>query len=45
MHALRSRAQTKAVIVITIFWFVVVMLVLTFSDYTTRDLIPNMQGH
>ena len=45
MHALRSRAQTKAVILVTIFWFAVVMLVLTFSDYATRDIIPNMQGH
>jgi cytochrome c oxidase subunit 4 len=45
MHAIRSHAQTRAVIYVTIFWFAVVMLVLTFSDYTTRDLIPNMQGH
>ncbi len=45
MHALRSRAQTKAVIVVTIFWFAVVMLVLTFSDYATRDIIPNLPGH
>ncbi len=45
MHALRSRAQTKAVILVTVFWFAVVMLVLTFSDYATRDIIPNMQGH
>ena len=45
MHALRSRAQTRAVIVVTIFWLAVVMLVLTFSDYATRGLIPNLPGH
>jgi cytochrome c oxidase subunit 4 len=45
MHALRSRAQTRAVIVVTIFWLAIVMLVLTFSDYATRGLIPNLPGH
>ncbi len=45
MHALRSRAQTRAVIAVVLFWLVVVMLVLTFSDYATRGLIPNLLGH
>jgi cytochrome c oxidase subunit 4 len=45
MHALRSAAQTKAVIAVTIFWFVAVLLALTFSDYLTRGLIPNLPGH
>jgi cytochrome c oxidase subunit 4 len=45
MHALRSSAQTRAVIAVTIFWFVAVLLSLTFSDYLTRGLIPNLPGH
>jgi cytochrome c oxidase subunit IV len=45
MHALRSTAQTRAVIAISIFWFVVVMMALTFSDYFTRGMIPNLPGH
>ncbi len=45
MHALYSRGNTRAVIVITIFWLVVVMFCLTFSDYASRDLIPSLQGH
>ena len=45
MHALRSAAQTRAVIAVSIFWFVVVFLALTFSDYLTRGLIPNLPGH
>jgi cytochrome c oxidase subunit 4 len=45
MHALRSAAQTRAVIAVTVFWFVVVMLALIFSDYFTRGLIPNLPGH
>jgi cytochrome c oxidase subunit IV len=45
MHALRSRAQTRAVIVITIFWLVAVFMGLTFTDYLTRGLIPDMPGH
>jgi cytochrome c oxidase subunit IV len=45
MHALRSPAQTRAVIAVSIFWFVVVMLALTFSDYFTRGLLPDLPGH
>jgi cytochrome c oxidase subunit IV len=45
MHALRSTVQTRAVIAITVFWLVVVLLGLTFSDYLTRGLIPNIPGH
>ena len=45
MHALRSPAQTRAVIAVTVFWFVVVLLSLTFSDYFTRGMIPNLFGH
>jgi len=45
MHALGSPAQTRAVIVVTIFWLVVVLMGLTFSDYFTRWLFPNIPGH
>lgn len=45
MHALQSTAQTRTVIVVTIFWFVVVLMSLTFTDYFTRGAIPNMPGH
>lgn len=45
MHALRSAAQTRAVIAVTVFWLVVVMFALMFSDYLTRGLIPNLPGH
>ena len=45
MHVLRSSAQTRAVIVVTIFWFVAVLMALTFSDYFTRGMIPNLPGH
>jgi caa(3)-type oxidase subunit IV len=44
MHALHSAAQTRAVILVTVFWLVVVFLGLTFSDYFTRGLI-NLPGH
>jgi cytochrome c oxidase subunit 4 len=45
MHALRSTAQTRAVIVVTVVWFVVVLSALTFSDYSTRGMLPNLPGH
>jgi caa(3)-type oxidase subunit IV len=45
MHALHSSAQTRAVIVVSIFWLVVILMALTFSDYFTRGLIPNLPGH
>jgi caa(3)-type oxidase subunit IV len=45
MHVLRSTAQTRAVIAVTIFWLLIVFMTLTFSDYITRELIPTMYGH
>jgi cytochrome c oxidase subunit IV len=45
MHALRSTAQTRAVIAVTVFWLVAVLLALTLSDYFTRGLIPGLPGH
>ena len=44
MHALHSAAQTRAVILVTIFWLVVVFAGLTLSDYLTRGLI-HLPGH
>lgn len=45
MHALRSTVQTRAVIAVAVFWLVAVLLTLTFSDYLTRGMIPNLPGH
>jgi cytochrome c oxidase subunit IV len=44
MHVLRSNAQTRAVIIVTIFWFCL-LLGLTLVDYLTRGMIPNLPGH
>jgi cytochrome c oxidase subunit IV len=44
MHVLRSNAQTRAVIIVTIFWFCLLMG-LTLIDYFTRGMIPNLPGH
>ncbi len=44
MHVLRSSAQTRAVITVTIFW-VCLLLGLTLIDYLTREMIPNLPGH
>jgi hypothetical protein len=44
MHAVRSPAQTWAVIVVTIFWFVIVLSALMFTDYSTRELL-HLPGH
>ena len=45
MHALGSPAQTRAVIVVTIFWLVAILLGLTFTDYFTRGMIPSLPQH
>ena len=45
MHGLRSTAQTWAVIAVSIFWFVVVLMALTLTDYCTRGMIPFLRGH
>ena len=44
MHALRSPAQTKAVIAVTIFWLIAVLMALTFSDYLTRAWDVSIRG-
>lgn len=45
MHALFSPAQTRAVIIVSIFWLLILLFGLTLSDYFTRGLIPNLPGH
>jgi caa(3)-type oxidase subunit IV len=45
MHLIRSPPATWAVVVVTLFWFVVVLIVLIFSDYATRPSIPFIPGH
>jgi cytochrome c oxidase subunit 4 len=45
MHLIHSRPATWAVVVVTLFWFVVVLTVLIFSDYATRPSIPFTPGH
>jgi cytochrome c oxidase subunit 4 len=44
MHALLSPRLTWIVIVISVFW-VVILFVLTLSDYFSRGSIPFMPGH
>ena len=44
MHALHSQAATRAVIVVTMFWLVGVLLALTLSDYTTRSTVSVIPG-
>jgi cytochrome c oxidase subunit 4 len=44
MHLLFSRRLTWAVVAVAVFWLGV-LLVLTYSDYFTREWIPFMFGH
>jgi cytochrome c oxidase subunit IV len=44
MHAILSTRVTWSVIVVVSFWLVL-LFVLTFSDYVTRGIIPHMPGH
>ncbi len=45
MHVIHSSAATRAVIVVTLFWLVGVLLALTFSDYASREAVPFARGH
>lgn len=45
MHLIHSRRTTWAVVIVSLFWLTFVLLGLTFSDYTTRALFPNVPGH
>jgi cytochrome c oxidase subunit IV len=44
MHAAISPKQVWLVIVVSCFWFSI-LLVLTMADYINRDLVPYMPGH
>jgi cytochrome c oxidase subunit IV len=44
MHALYSTRLTWSVIAVAGFWLGI-LLVLTFADYFSRGMIPNMLGH
>ena|SRR5947207_13265322 len=45
MHLIHAPAVTRGVVAVAVFWLVGVLLALTFSDYTTREVIPGMPGH
>ena len=45
MHALHSTGATRAVIAVTIFWLVVVLLLVDDGRLFTRDLLPSLPGH
>lgn len=45
MHLLSSPRTTWAVVLVTVFWFAVVLLALTFSDFATRTNFPFVPGH
>jgi len=45
MHVIHSSVATRAVIVVTLFWLVGVLLTLTFADYTSRETIPFSPSH
>jgi caa(3)-type oxidase subunit IV len=45
MHLIRSPRTTWAVVIVSVFWLVVVLMALTFSDYSTRSAFPFTPGH
>jgi cytochrome c oxidase subunit 4 len=44
MHVLVSPKLTALVVIVSVFWLGI-LLVLTYSDYFSRGLVPNMPGH
>jgi cytochrome c oxidase subunit 4 len=44
MHVLISPRVTWIVIIVSCFWLLI-LIALTFTDYSTRDMIPFMPGH
>jgi cytochrome c oxidase subunit 4 len=44
MHVLISPRLTALVVIVSVFWLGI-LLVLTFSDYFSRGLVPFMPGH
>jgi cytochrome c oxidase subunit 4 len=45
MHVIHSTAATRAVLAVAVFWLVGVLMMLTFSDYSTRGSVPFKPGH
>jgi caa(3)-type oxidase subunit IV len=45
MHVLYSPPRTRIVIGFAAFWLLIVLMLLTFADYGTRESIPAMPGH
>jgi cytochrome c oxidase subunit 4 len=45
MHLDRSQRAVRAVVIVAGFWLVVVLVLLTFSDYAARQAIPLTPGH
>lgn len=45
MHLVDSRVTTWTVVIVTLFWLVAVLMLLTFSDYATRSYFPFSPGH
>jgi cytochrome c oxidase subunit 4 len=45
MHVLHSPAATRAVVLVSFFWLVGVLIALTMTDYATRETILVVPGH
>jgi cytochrome c oxidase subunit IV len=45
MHLVHSRASVWSVVFVALFWLLIVLGVLTFSDYATRAWFPYVPGH
>jgi len=45
MHLIENRPTIWAVLCVSLFWLLVVLFVLTFSDYLTRTWPPFVPGH
>jgi caa(3)-type oxidase subunit IV len=45
MHLIHSPRTIWAVVILSVFWLVVVLMALTFSDYSTRSSFPFIPGH
>lgn len=45
MHLVHSRATVWSVVCVSLFWAVIVLGALTFSDYATRAWPPFVPGH
>jgi cytochrome c oxidase subunit 4 len=45
MHVIHSPVATRAVILVSVFWLVVVLIGLTMTDYLTRGSVEFAPGH